>query len=498
MKILQIIIILPLLCCLNQIYGADDFVEDCDKFFLVHATRKFPVENQLILGTSINVPGEEKEAISKTYFSAAEAPLSRISVHFTLNCLVSNHEHGVWSDCPYIIFVPFIEAVNQVYGGYAEDLFLVGPYNLPPESIILVPLNEERELLNKAHKFKGKVVSYKPEVNTMVELVNIHLKELGAHPVNIISDDVLEYRGKVIKHSEFLAPLISKLPYFDKGYHSQTHLFTIETALKNISQPLYRIAVGRLNEITPPAINTLICNLSLIQTAFESLIQETAEAPLVQKRIIEWQEEVKPWIQIFEKEIEIRNTHQKSLFSSSELILEVIKRKNEIQSLAGEISAEELSQLPLVKEQIKESNMEYTVSCMIGSYPRLLRSLDDLKKKDSELDPSTYKLHYLLTRLFFFEILSPGLMHELPGDITIYLERDFASIVYQPKLEIISIQALKDIFEENKQSMISEFLKVLNSNKILKDILGKFLQRPLWENKQLTINDIEEVGVKLT
>lgn len=496
-KILKAAVLLQLIYCTHQSYGAGIIAKveaEPDKFFLVHATSRFPNDNQLIIGTSINVPTEEENAFERRYFSTEEAPLARISLHFSLNCLVSDHKGGTRSDRPYIILIPLIDPVTQkIFGGFAEDIFLLGPYYLPSGSIILAPLHEQSQL--RETQFVGRVIFYETG-SCIKDIVNNCLQELGAHPVKLHADDKLEYKGRIVDNSEFLAPLISSCNYFEKTYHSQTYLFTIENCIKELSQPLYYIAVGR--GTTFECTNSLIYNLSLIETAFKNLIEETKDAPLLNRRIVEWQEEVTPWLQIFKQDIIMREANQKSLFCSTDLVSKMIRLRNQTTlRLEEKIGSEEIAQLPLIS-QAEETNMQNDIACGSGSYQRLLRALSDLIEVDQTINFSSHKLYYLLHRTLSFADYSEGLMHENTEKTTSYLLQDFASVPHDHILEEISVQVLRDIFEPHDTELVNAFFQKMNSNVGLKQILGKFLKRPEWEHREVTRADLKQIGVNLT
>lgn len=462
---------------------------DVKDFFLVHATRKFPDNNLLVASNSIRMPGREDNPSKIMYLSPDQAPPQRISLHFTLNHLVLDHEEGKWADCPYVLMIPLKDALEHIYGGYAEDIILLGPYAIPSSSTLLMPSDELENPSTK--QFQGNIVPYERGKEAMRDAVKNQLHQLGAHHVEIKDLETLEYQGRNFKHLDFLSCLKSKLPHFQPLYHGVSHLFAIEYAIQSLSQPFYRIAAEKKDTFLESLASDqdFSCYLSVLKVSFNHSTQSIGDSAILKQKLLAWQEALLPWKRLWEQEHNTRIKHGKSFFSSYDLLLELInKRKDE--KLIEKTTAD-LAKIPSLSS-IKTANMEGVLGSFIPSYQALMNVLEEWKKREP-LDFLPFQLFYLIKRPFYYTQLSSSLMQESPDDLSQYLQKDFQDVQPQEILKKVCVNALKDVFDGTETEKV-ECLNVINHNKVLKSALRKFLEYPEVENRDISIEDLKKLG----
>jgi hypothetical protein len=121
----------------------------------VHMTPHFPVNGQIIAGESIKGEIVPSDCVIP----------SRATIHFSWNKPLDSKHHTDKTILkrPYCIIESAAEVIEQWYGGWTEDLMVIGDYVLSERSTILVP-EQELEQLRRAHpECRGKLLSYNPK-----------------------------------------------------------------------------------------------------------------------------------------------------------------------------------------------------------------------------------------------------------------------------------------------------------------------------------------------
>ncbi|MCE5316625.1 MAG: hypothetical protein LLG04_04600 [Parachlamydia sp.] len=105
--------------------------------YACHATSFFPNHGIIHprMTYEISLPSAKLKSLIEKLFS-----ILRPSVHFTLNSVVSSHkDYPELDKASYVIIDKLNNAKDQIAGGYAEDIFSIGPYKLSDEAVILAP-----------------------------------------------------------------------------------------------------------------------------------------------------------------------------------------------------------------------------------------------------------------------------------------------------------------------------------------------------------------------
>lgn len=204
-----------------------------DNSYLVHVTNRFPYDNTLPVSTAL-YRGEEK-----IFLSPEEAPLTRPTLHLTLNHMVEDHRLNTHSTSPFAVMIPFSELREQIYGGYAEDLFLLGPLSLSTSTLAFVPLEKLPEMKQQLAQFKGKIVPYSSKEQSLTQAINAQLDSLKAYKVEIKNLNEIKVGPKTFFHKEFILPFMEENKNFFFGLHATSPFVLIEFALDKLCRPTF-------------------------------------------------------------------------------------------------------------------------------------------------------------------------------------------------------------------------------------------------------------------
>lgn len=113
--------------------------KDLDRLYLCHVTSFFPQEGVIIPRKSYQLSLFEKYKILEEVVIKAFSTL-RPTIHFSINSIAESHkEHGGFDKNSFVILDKIQHAKRHIVGGYIEDLFVIGAYQLSSEATILVP-----------------------------------------------------------------------------------------------------------------------------------------------------------------------------------------------------------------------------------------------------------------------------------------------------------------------------------------------------------------------
>lgn len=159
--------------------------------WLTHRTPVLPKNGMMIPGrllTDIDPKGlSARELHQKTL---SYVPNTRMTLHWFPQDLVAAHNQysnqTSFFISEYIILEKVANLKNQLFGGYAEDFWLVGPYQLSKDAIILVP-KEKVELAKKElDGFQGKIMFY--SCSPLDVKVNKMVKKMISEKSNLVID----------------------------------------------------------------------------------------------------------------------------------------------------------------------------------------------------------------------------------------------------------------------------------------------------------------------
>lgn len=148
--------------------------------YLCHATQFFPSDGMIQPRMKFNVAECSLKAIVEKVFS-----IVRSTVHFTINSIVSDHSHYSPNNKQrFIVIDKFRNAQDNIVGGYLEDVFCIGSYQLSNQAEILVPKSVENDpqIQEKIRGLKGrvKIVYYNCSEKTALEN---WLRDRNAEPI---------------------------------------------------------------------------------------------------------------------------------------------------------------------------------------------------------------------------------------------------------------------------------------------------------------------------
>lgn len=136
---------------------------DLDQLYLCHATSFFPGKGIIIprVNYRINLP-ESHKRLSEVLGCALSNV--RPTVHFCINNVYAEHsEYGGLENKNFVILEKLKNAKGKVIGGYLEDMFALGSYQLSPEASILIPEHYKKDPLIQSkikHLPEGVTITY--------------------------------------------------------------------------------------------------------------------------------------------------------------------------------------------------------------------------------------------------------------------------------------------------------------------------------------------------
>jgi hypothetical protein len=129
-----------------------------ENIYFVHLTEILPPNGTMIPGNVV-LDDSGQVSLQKHQDFLKHVPNLRMSIHWFTNDLVTPHENYKFTG-KYVIIERAKFLRPQLYGGYAEDFFCIGPYRLSAEAVIFVPEDEIAQAKIELDGFKGKIISY--------------------------------------------------------------------------------------------------------------------------------------------------------------------------------------------------------------------------------------------------------------------------------------------------------------------------------------------------
>uniref|UniRef100_A0A6C0HMV6 Uncharacterized protein n=1 Tax=viral metagenome TaxID=1070528 RepID=A0A6C0HMV6_9ZZZZ len=213
-------------------------IETLLKICAVHATNYFPEKMKIISGGVFNNKSDDTTA--------------RGRIHFALGTMAMPHGHSrdqieydnTWENKKYAIIVPLGHLVNQLLNLNCYDTFILGNYNILPDSIIIIPDDEKR--IHHDIPDTMKVETYTPgtpirqtidEAITKYKYWNIKMENecFTDSIATIIGDDT----NTNVNTSIFFESFLSKYPYVSWGSDADSEIGTafrfhlIDKAIQN-------------------------------------------------------------------------------------------------------------------------------------------------------------------------------------------------------------------------------------------------------------------------
>ncbi|MBR2997635.1 MAG: hypothetical protein IKF37_00980 [Bacilli bacterium] len=164
----------------DQIIDNEASFDKLEDFCLVHKTSYAPSGD--VIKTTGNAGATRKQQIQiGDQTIEIEYPLSRQTVHFTLNSEVKSHEAGNWDSTPYAIIVPLIDVPN-VTTFRVEDTFTKGDVDIS-KGYMLCPVDEVENIQKNNPNLT--VIGYKGNINP----------QTGKECVSGVADKLLSQLG---------------------------------------------------------------------------------------------------------------------------------------------------------------------------------------------------------------------------------------------------------------------------------------------------------------
>jgi hypothetical protein len=153
-----------------------------ENIYFVHLTDILPPNGTMIPG---NIVPDDKGPVSLRRHQnfLKHVPSFRMSLHWYVNDLVTPHEANE-SIGKYVIIERAKFLRPQLYGGYAEDFFCIGPYSLSAKAVIFVPEDEIKQAKEELNGFKGKIISYQKS-QSLKNLVEEWISQNTTWKINI-------------------------------------------------------------------------------------------------------------------------------------------------------------------------------------------------------------------------------------------------------------------------------------------------------------------------
>jgi hypothetical protein len=147
---------------------SDSFVELQNKSLCVHLTDHFPKGGKMIAGATIGT----------TIIHSKRAMPERSSLHFAWNKPVSveaTADRGMLKR-KYAIIETFKALETKWYGGYHDDIVIIGNHKLSKDAIIFVPEGESESLEAENSNTLATIISY-PKESTGAKAAEEHIKK---------------------------------------------------------------------------------------------------------------------------------------------------------------------------------------------------------------------------------------------------------------------------------------------------------------------------------
>lgn len=138
--------------------------------FCVHRTHMRPWPMMQVGGTEIDLSTRKR--------TAAPVPF-RMTIHWSFNHFRPNLAYKIgklllpaqFADHTYIAIEPLSSLQDHIVGGWVDDLYMIGPYELSKESILIAPECEVSEIEKLG--FAGTILSYNTAASETAEQVLI-------------------------------------------------------------------------------------------------------------------------------------------------------------------------------------------------------------------------------------------------------------------------------------------------------------------------------------
>tara|TARA_A100000171_G_scaffold31006_1_gene29339 strand:+ start:1419 stop:2507 length:1089 start_codon:yes stop_codon:yes gene_type:complete len=221
----------------------------------------------------------------------------RPTLHFSLNypIIKENHSNQEVKNRKYCIIEPAEHIKNQFYGGYIQDLIVLGDYTLSKDSIIFVPKSEEFNFQEALED--REVIFYDETTVTVADYAIKYIREKissfdfeqndilsSTKEVNGDAEIIFTYKKdqKKFKYKDLILNLLGG-SYF--GLHSNSYPGIINSILSGFATPLRKDDLPISNSETKKA---LIC----LNFHLKKLKEKILFFPASQEYIENWSQEL--------------------------------------------------------------------------------------------------------------------------------------------------------------------------------------------------------------
>lgn len=223
----------------SQIPGVSEEVLNT---YVVHCTNILP-KNGLLAG---GLNWDQIQEIKQTG-SLSSLPHTNLTTHWNLGGTVAEHGIGAkWSSMKFAILVPVRSFMNYAVAGISGDVFGVGPYQLPENSVIICVQEEIDNALVSLNlaTVSERVVGFDSKQISLPKVVDVYIKSKGKARIKPIFNDQFKekegfpYGYKVIRpddseieclEDDLWDPFLAEKKH--KVYHSQTPFMSVNACL---------------------------------------------------------------------------------------------------------------------------------------------------------------------------------------------------------------------------------------------------------------------------
>jgi len=297
---------------------SDKFVELRKKSLCVHLTNKFPEGGTMIAGAAIGtrIPPPNR------------AMPERSSLHFAWNKPVSvkaTADRGMLKR-KYAIIETFKALETKWYGGYHDDIVIIGNHKLSKDAIIFVPEGESESLEAENFNTLATIISY-PKESTGAKAAEEHIKnKLGITVKSVnpgtfrdweieITSEIKE--AQIKKAHEIFKPILGNRHW---GIHEESPHGIVDLILGYLNHN-FRVAFmsdAFLDELLEP--REIERALVLLRYYRQKLGEEVETLSKEIKTFLEERDPViDKWLGLLELEVDIRK-NGKSIFQDKDIL----------------------------------------------------------------------------------------------------------------------------------------------------------------------------------
>lgn len=139
-----------------------------EKIWFSHYTSILPTQNGVMLPGNLisNLESQGLSPLALHQRTLKVIPSIRMTIHWYPQALVIPHiSYKPIENTNFVIIERAAYLKSRLFGGYSEDFWIVGPYQLSRESIILVPESKINEAKKTLKGFRGELRTYKESDN---------------------------------------------------------------------------------------------------------------------------------------------------------------------------------------------------------------------------------------------------------------------------------------------------------------------------------------------